>query len=204
MKQALVGVDVSHARQKSLVQQRGLDSQLSPVKQMRKRFRVDGKRFSSRASETRPLAQVAKLQPSESPRIYKTQLTSARKRQARVRVFCHRSIRRRHQQAPGHAQVHNPLRGNFVWFFRRAFCADTIARRSAQLQHDVLAGAMDGSDWPLAHSRRLSGRRCLEGFTMRAKPYFNYPVAAHTRIHTPRNCLYFGQFRHRLNSRACK
>jgi hypothetical protein len=60
----------------------------------------------------------------------------------------------------------------------------------------MFAGPVDGYDFSLEKTFCLSGRRCFEGFAMRAKPDVDDAVATHPLVDTARNRLYLWQFRH--------
>ena len=71
-KQRLIGIDVAHAVQEFLVQQRHFDRRFAGVKKLRKFSCVDTQRLGARPAETC----LPYLQSTEAPRIDKTQLSS--------------------------------------------------------------------------------------------------------------------------------
>src|ERR1051326_5457904 len=71
-KQGFIGIDVAHAVQKFLVQQRRFDGRFAGMEQPRKFLCVDTQRLGARPAETC----LPYLQATEAPRINKTQLSS--------------------------------------------------------------------------------------------------------------------------------
>ena len=190
-KQALVSIDVAHSREQSLVEQGGLDGQSAPVKQGHKIFPPNAKRLRTRSREAFAAAEVAKLQPAEPARIDETQLPSASQSEARMSMRGHGAFGRGHQEPPGHAQMHNPLRLDAaVTLFHRP--------RGPQFANYVLAGAMNGQDDPSLQPQGLSPCGRLEGLRMGAEPDFCNPVSAYARVDPASDRLDFRQFGHPL------
>src|ERR1700733_14467208 len=71
-KQSLVRVDVAHAPQQFLIQQRALDRRLPPAEQSDKIFQLDIQRFEAPGVEVR----LRNTQPPKAPRINKPQFPS--------------------------------------------------------------------------------------------------------------------------------
>ena len=100
-------------------------------------------------------------------------------------------IRGRHQQAPGHAQVNDPLGGRLCrWAFTE------LGARRTQFADDVLSGAVDGQDDPALQPARLSPGRGFEGLTMGGEPDIYDPITVDPGVDTAGNCLHFRQFWH--------
>jgi len=86
MKQALVGVDVAHAREKGLIEQCCLDGQTPPPEQNGKLARCDGERLGAGCSEGWAVAKVAEFEAPEAARIHKSQLPPALQHESGVRM----------------------------------------------------------------------------------------------------------------------
>ena len=196
-KQALIRIDVPHTRQQRLIQKRGFDCQFSSAKQLCKLRRLDRQRLGTGPREALSPAQVPELQPAEPARIDETQFASACEREPGMRMFRNRADPESSPAAfpscPDARSTAQRSRSPARW---SASACD--ARVPPQLEHDVLAGAVNGNDTPLAQPLGLSRRRCFEGFAMRAEPDIDDAVATYTRVDTACDCLYFRQFRHRL------
>ena len=114
--------------------------------------------------------EVAKFQPAKAARIDKAQLAAAGERQPRMGMRRHGRIGRGHQQPPGHAEMHDPL---------RVCCAVFQVRRNGfarqlewplQFEDDVLSGAMDGKEDAALKALGLASGRRFEGFAVAAEP----------------------------------
>lgn len=189
--EAFVGIDISHSGKQFLVEQGSLDGQAPAAEQGRESFLVNGERLGAWASEPGMPAEIAELEPSEPARIYKAQFAAAGEGQARVGVGRDRCLWCGDKQAPGHAQVNDPLSRNGHGL---RLCCSCVRR--AQFADDVLSGAVDGNDDTARKAARLPRRRIFEGLAMRSEPCVQDAVAAQARVHTAGDGLNFRQFGH--------
>src|SRR5579864_4566816 len=104
-KQRLVGINISHAAQKLLIQKCALDGGFPSAKERGKVLKANLKRLRARSFELFIYAQ-----PSKAARINKSQFPPRRKPENCMGVFRELAIGRADQQAAGHPEVHNPLR----------------------------------------------------------------------------------------------
>lgn len=137
MEQAFVGVNVSHACEKRLVEESGFDRKASIAEERGKCLGRDGKRLETRYEESFALTEIFVVEAAEAAGIDETEFAATQKRQARVGMRRHRSCWVGDEKAAGHAEVNDPLR-----FWGRSL---RLARylRTAQFANNVLARAMD-------------------------------------------------------------
>jgi len=178
--EAFVGIDVAHAGQQSLVEQGGFDGQLASPKQAGEGLGADGERLLSGTRKAGGAVQVAQLEAAKTARVYKSDLAATLEEQAGVGMWGERALRRGDKEAPGHAQVDDPLRG-----WSGSNLLHKAAARSARTQFadNVLAGAMNGENDASLKAFGLTGRRGFEGFAMAAEPGLDDLVAANPRVH---------------------
>lgn len=77
--ETLVGIDVSNAGHKRLIQECGFDCELASTKQGGELVRVDRQRVKAGSKKTIRPVEVTELQPAKATRIDKAQLTAALK-----------------------------------------------------------------------------------------------------------------------------
>src|SRR5579864_2347662 len=104
-KQRLVGINISHATQKLLIQKCALDGGFPSAKERGKVLKANLKRLRARSFELFNYAQ-----PSKAARINKSQFPPRRKPDDCMGVFRELAVGRADQQAAGHSQVNDPLR----------------------------------------------------------------------------------------------
>ena len=128
-------------------------------------------------------AAAAYLQPAKTPGINKAQLSSGRQRGYQVSVAGRLCIRRCHQHASSHPQVHDPL-------------ALAAAVEGNQIKDDVLPDPPDLLD---ARSLQCPGNLAGGGFQrlgLPADPHGLNAVAGHAFVQPPGNGFDFWQFGH--------
>src|SRR5690348_7006998 len=91
-KQRLVGINVANPGQQRLIEKSHLDRQPAPAKKPGKMFFADHERLGALARESGTVPQIAKIQPSEPPRIDEAQFPAAAQRETRMSMRGHRSI----------------------------------------------------------------------------------------------------------------
>ncbi len=195
-KQALIGVDVPHPRQQRLIQQCRLDPQTPSPKKRRKLITLNVQRFRPRGPKTFPTRQIAKFQPPKPPRVHKTHLAAGGHGQTRMRVGGNRGIRSRHKQPSRHAKVDNPLRLRRLHTRRPRSSSSLLP--SSKIANNVLPDAFHSQNNSPFKPSQLLARRCFERLLVRAKPSRENTIAAHPRIHSARDRLHLGKFRHLL------
>ena len=210
-KEALVGVDVTHAGEQLLIEQGGFDGQAPWPEELGELLRRHLKRIGPWSAEAGTAAEIAELQPPKAARVNEAQFPAAGQAQPRMSVGWDGSIRGSDQQSAGHAEMDNPLRGRFalqrchtvacvphphrVIVFAARVGPQVPVRRS-QLADDVLSGAMDGQNRASFQPLGLPRRRCFEGLAVSAKPHFDDAVAAQSLVHPTSDGLDLRQFRH--------
>ena len=100
-----VGVDITHATRKLLVQQGALDGSLAALEEFDKLIEFDFQGLGTPRFEA-----MSDTQTSEAPRIDETQFPARGQLCHQVSVLCHFAAGRANDHAPGHAQVNDPLR----------------------------------------------------------------------------------------------
>lgn len=137
MEKAFVGINVSDAREKRLVEESGFYGKTAITEKQGKRLGSNCKWIETRYEESFALAEIFVVEAAEAAGIDETELAATRKRQARVGMGRHRSCGVGDQKAAGHAEVNDPLR----------FCGWSLRLdrylRTAQFANNVLARAMD-------------------------------------------------------------
>ena len=110
-KKALVGVDVAHAGEQFLIEQRRFDGRMRAVKKAVELLRGYCEWVNASRLECGRAAKLAPLQPAKAARVDKAQLAAAGQTQPSMGMGRKRRIRSGDQQPPGHAEMNDPLGG---------------------------------------------------------------------------------------------
>src|SRR5271166_2359759 len=193
----LVRVDVSHAAQQPLVQQRTLDRGFKTAEKRKEALALRVQRLVTGSGESRGGLRFHSdyRQSSESPRVDETQLASRGQLQNRVSMFCHRSFWRCDQQASSHAEMHDPLPAH-----RRG--PAPVSGRPLEVEDDVFADPPHALDAGTLQHRRESFRRRLQRLRFLAQPDRFDNVAGNTLVETASNGFDFGEFGHSIQFTA--
>jgi len=178
LKKALVGIDISHSGEESLVKQGSLDRQLPSVKEAGESIRLDRERFRAGACECFAFSKIAEFEPAKVSRIDESQLALTREHEARVRVELDGSLRGCDKKTPRHPEMDDPFR------------AERSSWRRPKLTYDVFSGPMDVEDCAANKTFGLTRRLRLEWLAIPAEPDFQDPVATHACIDAPRDCFH--------------
>ena len=92
-KQALIGIDVSDARQQGLIQERGFDREFTSAKELCKLRRLDRQWFRAWSGESLAFAQIKKIEPAKPAGIDEAQFSSAGEPQAGMCMYCNGRVR---------------------------------------------------------------------------------------------------------------
>ena len=104
--QRFIRINVAHAAQQFLIQQRALDGRLAATKQREEAIEIRFQRLNAARLEP---AGAGNAQASEAAGIDEAQFPARLQLQNRVRVLENFRLRLTDLQASGHAQVDNPL-----------------------------------------------------------------------------------------------
>ena len=170
--EAFVGVDIAHAVEQRLIEQRRFDGQLAAAKELSESLGSDGGWLRAGSEEGFGAIQFTKFKTPEAAGIDEAHLTSAGQGQARVGMRLKRALRRGYEQAAGHAEVNDPLG-------RRS-----LAARVSQIADNVLADAADSEDRAAFESGGLFGWRIFEWLRVGAEPDLDDAVAAQPLVDT--------------------
>src|ERR1041385_619236 len=103
--QGFIGIDVSHSVEQLLVQQRSFYGCFAAMEELRKIFRANIQRLSTRTAKSAG----AYLKPPEAPRIDKAQLTAGSQFGYQMGMLGRLYFRGGNQHLARHAQVNDPL-----------------------------------------------------------------------------------------------
>ena len=204
MKEALVGIDVAHAGQQRLIEQRCFDREVSSTEERGEFLVANCERLGAGWRETRSLRRRSRnsRRPKRRGSTKRSSCPPARSRRACVwsgngAVGCC------DQQPTGHAKVDDPLRcgrarilvGAFAGFLRDGFgcCA-----RWTQLEDDMFPGAVYCQYRAASKTNGLPQGRRLEGLRMAAEPSLDDAIATHAFMNAAGDRLHFWEFRHRF------
>ena len=109
MKEAFVGVDVTHTGKQALIEQGSLDRQASATKECGKFFRGDGEWLCACCGKGRLPVQTQKLEPAKAARVNKAQLATTGQAEPSVSMCGDWSFGGRDKKPPGHAEMDDPL-----------------------------------------------------------------------------------------------
>jgi len=143
MEKALVGIDVAHAGEEGLVEQRSLDGQFAAAEESGKVAGGDGERFGAGGVKGGGADELTEFETAEAAGIDEAKLAAALEAEADVGVGDDRLVGRGNQQAAGHSQMDDPL---CIWLRVCVGLRDRWGlwrRGRAELADDVLAGSMN-------------------------------------------------------------
>ncbi len=179
MKKSLVGVDVANAMQQRLIQQRSFDRRLASPKECDELFERNGKRFG-----TGPFVFCVGRDDGETAKaagVDKTKLFAAAQGQDSMGVRGDGGLGCGDQQASGHAEVYEELRGRLF---------------AREIDDDGLANAVDAVD--AAASKGLDDfvRRRFERLRLVAGPDRADGLAVNAFVDAVGDRFDFGEFGH--------
>ncbi len=194
-KQTFVRINITYPLQKALIEQSSFNAGASSAEEPRKILPRNGQRLASWARKWSNLAQIEQFQPPETTCVHKTDFATIGKREARMSVCGDWRFGMRDQEASGHAEMDNPLKGDGVW-------SRCIGLSLRQITDEMFADSMCSHEPATRERALLLCGWCLHRLRIMTEPCGNDPCSAHTRINTARNGFDFGQFRHTSILRA--
>ncbi len=197
--EAFVGVDVAHAVEQRLVEQRGLDGELAAAEERDEVIGGNGEGFAAGSGEEAGVDGV-KGETAETARVDEAQLAAGSEMQHSMGVRREGEPGGGDEQAAGHPEMDQQLglrvrRSGFAIRRGRA-----VARASSlEVDDDVLADAVDASNAQAGERLRHFCRRGPEGLLISTEPGGDDSVAAEAAVHAVGDGFHFGEFGHCLS-----
>jgi hypothetical protein len=197
--EAFIGIDIAHAGEQCLIQERGLDGELAPTEEDGKILRTDSERLGTGGGKPFAACEIAELEAAEAAWIDKADFLTAFQKQAGVSVRLDGRVGSGDEQTAGHAEVHDPLTCRLRPELR-AFLLRLLLHLGripvCQFANNVLTGAVDGVQDAAFEAARLTCGGCFERFPVRAEPDLYDAVAVHAGVHTVGDGFNFREFGH--------